>query len=38
MSRRIIAGVAVLGALSLGLTACGSSPKPTSGGGSASTT
>ena len=37
MSRRIIAGVAVLGALTLGLTACGSSPKPTSGGGSAAT-
>jgi peptide/nickel transport system substrate-binding protein len=32
MSRRIIAGVAVIGALSLGLTACGSSPKPTSSG------
>ena len=37
MSRRIIAGVALLGALSLGLTACGSSPKPTTGGGSAAT-
>ena len=37
MSRRIIAGVAVFGALSLGLTACGSSPKPTSGGSAATT-
>jgi peptide/nickel transport system substrate-binding protein len=37
MSRRIIAGVAVLGALSLGLTACGSSPKPTSSGTAATT-
>lgn len=37
MSRRIITGVAVLGALSLGLAACGSSPKPSSAG-SASTT
>jgi len=37
MSRRIIAGVAVFGALSLGLTACGSSPKPTSSGSAATT-
>jgi peptide/nickel transport system substrate-binding protein len=37
MSRRIITGVAVLGALTLGLTACGSSPKPSSAS-SASTT
>lgn len=37
MSRRIIAGVAVLGALTLGLTACGSSPKPNNSGGGAST-
>lgn len=37
MSRRIIAGVSVLGALTLGLTACGSSPKPTSAGSAATT-
>lgn len=38
MSRRIIAGVSMLGALTLGLTACGSSPKPSSSGTSASNT
>ena len=37
MSRRIIAGVAAVGALSLGLTACGSSPKPNNGGSAATT-
>ena len=37
MSRRIIAGAAVLGALSLALTACGSSPKPSSSGSAATT-
>lgn len=37
MSRRIIAGVAVLGALSLGLAACGSSPKPSSSGNASTT-